>query len=146
MSKEKPKHIKALGLKVIPSKFGVGMPAAIGEPLELSSDCDKRVYEINKFVGGYFDAVHVKVGKKYYVMYVNDEGAINGTNVGFLFDHAPYFGSAVFMSVDESKDCKLTLKQLSKHLHLFTTENKDRFNQLSKNLRLFTTDPENENK
>lgn len=113
------KTIKALGLKIVPAKLGVGMPLGIGETLELSSDCDKRVYEINKFVGGYFDAVHVKVGKKYYVMYVHDEGAINGTRVGFLFDHTPYFGSAVFTCVDENKDCELTLKQLSKHLRLF---------------------------
>lgn len=116
------KKPKAIGLKISRPALGVGSPVGSFTPLDLPDDVDKRCYAIHEFVGGYFDCVHVKVDGKMLAMWVNDEGAINGTSIGFLFDHRPYFGSAVFTSHHEGKPCPVSAKQIAKHLHLFSTE------------------------
>lgn len=77
--------------------------------------------DISTFGGfQYFDAV--RADKDNY-LYVDDEGAINGTKVGFVWNGQTYFGRGVILGVNndngESKDCTLTKEEIKKNIDAF---------------------------
>lgn len=86
--------------------------------------------DISKFgVFKHFDAV--RADRNNYI-YVDDEGAINETNFGFVWDGKPLFGRGVILGVNnlngETKDCSLSIDDVkSKIDYYFTVDrpNKD---------------------
>lgn len=69
--------------------------------------------------GGFLHFDAVRADEDNY-LYVDDEGAINGTKVGFVWKGRTYFGRGVILGVNndngESKDCTLTEKEIKKNI------------------------------
>lgn len=58
------------------------------------------------------------------VIYVDDEGLINGTDVFFTFEgaHQPFAGNGLIMGTDdegESTDCKINLTEVTKRVKFY---------------------------
>lgn len=86
--------------------------------VEVTIGCHEDISTFGGFQ--YFDAV--RADKDNY-LYVDDEGAINGTKVGFVWKGQPYFGRGVILGVNnnngESKDCSLTEEEIKKNIDGF---------------------------
>jgi hypothetical protein len=61
------------------------------------------------------------------VMYVDDEGLINGTDSFFTYEgaHQPFAGNGLILGTDsegESVDCKVELMEVAKKVNFYTIE------------------------
>ena len=84
----------------------------------------KDYTDISKF--GKFDIFTcVEMDDRGNTLYVDDEGLLNGTNIGFIVDgyEQPLMGNAVILGTNtatgDSKDTDLTLEQVSKMVQCF---------------------------
>lgn len=105
MPKTKSQTIKALVLKLTN-----GSNIITAEVVDAPADTTAFVDFVQKQVGGYFECVGAQLKRKHLTIYVNDEAAINGTDVGFILGKTrPLLGSAVIVETKRGEDSDFTL-------------------------------------
>jgi hypothetical protein len=105
MPKTKSKTIKAILLKV-----SNGTSVITAEVVDAPAATEAFVDFVQRHVGGYFECHGAQLKRKHLTIYVNDEAAINGTDVGFILGKCrPLLGSAVIVESAKGKDVDFTL-------------------------------------
>lgn len=105
-NKTKAKTIKAAILKT----FDNGISGLHVQIVDAPASTEAFVEFVQKHVGGYFECHGVQLKRKHLTIYVNDEAAINGTDVGFILGKArPLLGNAVIVESAKGKDVDFTL-------------------------------------
>lgn len=102
----KPNTIKALLLRTSTSDFD----GLFVEVVDAPADTAAFVEFVQKHVGGYFECHGAQLKRKHLTIYVNEEAAINGTEVGFILGKSrPLLGNAVIVESKRGKDVDFTL-------------------------------------
>lgn len=102
----KPNTIKALLLRTSTSDFD----GLFVEVVDAPADTEAFVEFVQKHVGGYFECHGAQLKRKHLSIYVNEEAAINGTDVGFILGKSrPLLGNAVIVESKRGKDVDFTL-------------------------------------
>lgn len=105
MPKTKSNTIKALVLKVTN-----GSNVIAAEVVDAPAATADFVDFVQKHVGGYFECHGAQLKRKHLTIYVNEEAAINGTDVGFILGKCrPLLGSAVIVESKRGEDVDFTL-------------------------------------
>lgn len=110
----KPDTIKALLLRTSTSDFD----GLFVEVVDAPADTEAFVEFVQKHVGGYFECHGAQLKRKHLTIYVNEEAAINGTDVGFILGKSrPLLGNAVIVESKRGKDVDFTLtpKDICQH-------------------------------
>jgi hypothetical protein len=102
----KPNTIKALLLRTSTNDFD----GLFVEVVDAPADTAAFVEFVQKHVGGYFEAHGAQLKRKHLTIYVNEEAAINGTDIGFILGKTrPLLGNAVIVESKRGKDVDFTL-------------------------------------
>ena len=112
-----PKTIKALLIRTRGGEF----PSMTIEVVDAPKPVGKFVEFVQNHVGGLFECHGAQLKRKHLTIYVNEEGAINGTDVGFILGKTrPLLGNAVIVESAKGKDVdfSLTYSEIAKHILL----------------------------
>jgi hypothetical protein len=102
----KPKTIKALLLRTSNGHFDCLNVEVVDAPADTAAFVDF----VQKHVGGYFEAHGAQLKRKHLTIYVNEEAAINGTDIGFILGKSrPLLGNAVIVESKRGKDVDFSL-------------------------------------
>lgn len=101
-----PKTIKALLLRTSRNSFDCLNIEVVDAPADTAAFVDF----VQKHVGGYFECHGAQLKRKHLSIYVNEEAAINGTDIGFILGKSrPLLGNAVIVESKKGKDVDFSL-------------------------------------